>query len=111
MFINKTKEVSVLVFGIILTLISLPAMLVPFIGIPMLIIGFVLILLGVGRSTANRTAKITAEEIARSNSAKGHSNLDSVEQIRKLDELRKSGLITDDEFVAKKRQILALDSD
>ncbi len=98
--------------GILVVLISLPLMILPIIGIPLLIIGVIIIFSGIGSSNAEKTAKATAREIAlqvpASLPAAERASNSAADEIRKLDELRKSGLITDEEFQAKKKQVLGV---
>ncbi|MBB3963596.1 hypothetical protein [Rhizobium metallidurans] len=50
-------------FGIILILFGLPLSFIPIIGIPMIIIGFIMILSSIGSSNADKTAQALAKQM------------------------------------------------
>ena len=52
-----------MIVGILLILISLPLMLIPIIGIPLFILGIIVILLNIGKANSKRTAEATAQAL------------------------------------------------
>lgn len=50
--------------GILLILFGLPMLIIPIVGIPMIIVGFIVILSSIGSSNAEKTANATARALA-----------------------------------------------
>lgn len=62
----------------------------------------------IGAAIANSRNKRAAEQQAGPAQAQVPAENDSLEQIKKLAELRDQGILTDAEFEAKKKQLLGL---